>query len=353
MKLELLRAADYVLNSCGRLVPPPGYRFVDLPRVIPFHFDTIGTIGPAAPFNRAITNTAETVFLARGFVLSTDYMVRLKWPSGRFLSQQLLFQSGAQASPQGTGGTMLALPSEEPIDPDGRITVQISNLAGGGTTVDLHLWGVLRYLLKEDSNGGTTGPGSSASCIVGYASIPKPSVNDPALMDDPVYDLETRPRYGCTPNGNIMAPEWALGNQCTPETPDGWQDESFTFFSPVVAVPGGGEVYDVAVIVPGGGEDVVVKSLTFYVTLVGEAFSAIPLMQMRLPNGYSVMGGDMIPIMTDNAFIPYVFTMPVFPTLRVPAGQRIILDFADMFLVGSGTSEVLVQFDGVKRRRLQ
>ena len=43
MGLELLTQADYVLNNCGRPVPPPGFKFVDLPRIIPFHHTPLGT----------------------------------------------------------------------------------------------------------------------------------------------------------------------------------------------------------------------------------------------------------------------------------------------------------------------
>lgn len=45
MGFELLTEADYVLDACGREVPPPGYRFVDLPRVIPFHSAVRATLG--------------------------------------------------------------------------------------------------------------------------------------------------------------------------------------------------------------------------------------------------------------------------------------------------------------------
>ena len=43
MGLELLTQADYVLNACGRPVPPPGFKFVDLPRIIPFHHTPLGS----------------------------------------------------------------------------------------------------------------------------------------------------------------------------------------------------------------------------------------------------------------------------------------------------------------------
>jgi hypothetical protein len=352
--LELLTQADYVLTPCGRPVPPPGYRFVDLPRVIPFHFDNTVGAQPGTPFNRVVSNTANTVFLTRGIVLNSGFRVRLRWPSGRFISSNVLFNQNEQASPMGTGATMLALTEEMPLDPDARISVQISGLDTSFAACDLNLWGVLRYLLKV---GDDTGEGRrvardpAATCLIGYPTISKNNGAGLDLIDDPIETLKSRPRYLCGPNQNIMVPEWGLGNQCTPETPDGWQDEPFTFFSAPIAIPHGGEVYDVPVIVPGGGEDVIVKSLKFFTTYTEDYF-AVPVLQIRLPNGFSMTGGDMIPVAYDQNFIPNVFELPVFPTLHLTTGMRVILDAADMLVSGVGTATLVVQFVGVKRRRL-
>lgn len=352
MKLELLQDADYVLSACGLPNPPPGYRFVDLYRVIPYHFDGL-TGQPGAPFNQSISNNSDTLFLCLGIVLQSGYLMRVKWPSGRFLSQQLEFVLAQNASPQGTGSSMIAFETPVPIRPDQRVSIQISGLTIGAS-VDCQFWGVLRYLMKDiDVAGSRRGGRSEASCIVGYPSAIPGAGLDAASIADPIAALQALPRYLCTPNQNIMAPEWALGNQCTPETPDDYTDEAFTFFSPVITVPSGSEVYGVAVIVPSGSEDVVIKGLTFYVTLTGGAgFVAIPTVQIRLPNGYSVTGGDYLPVVTDFDVIPSVFQIPVFPTLRVRSGDRIIIDAADMLVAnGPGTSTVKIQFDGCKRRK--
>lgn len=372
----MLRQADYVLNDCGRPIPPPGYRFVDLFRVIPFHFDTVATAGPATPFNRGFTNNADTIFIARGVTINSNFQVRLRWPSGRFLSQAAMWYNALQASPMGTAGTMLALEAEEVIQPDAHLTVQIAPGAGGGSLfVNLSLWGVLRYLLKDSDapadalgKAGSSAPSScivgyakGGNCIVGYPATAVPSTDATAaaaaLMTDPVQALEARPRYICTPNQNIMAPEYRLGNQCTPETPNGYRDEPFTFFSPPVDIPAGGEVDNVAVLVP-GQDQVIVRRITFYITLSEErgGFFAVPTVQIRLPNGYSITGGDMIPCSTDFDFLPYVWQLPVFPMLRLFAGDRIIMDFADMLVSGAGEdsfSQIVVEFDGVKRRKIQ
>jgi hypothetical protein len=348
--LAILQEADYVLTPCGRPVPPDGFAFVDLPRVIPFFFNTtMGT--PGTPFNRGVANTSNTVFLCRGIVLDSGFRVRLKWPTGRFLSQSMEFSFGEEASPMSTGGQMLALTEEMPLDPDARVSVQLSGINFTGNA-NLSLWGVLRYMLKDKDTVKGGGPGSAAaSCIVGYADVVQQSYKDLDMMADPIAELKERPRYLCGPNQNIMAPEWALGNQCTPETPEGFTDEPFTFFSPEIAIAKAAEVYGIPVIVPGAGEDVIIRKLRFFTTYTEDYFS-IPVLAIRLPNGYSMMGGDMIPVAYDFAAIPNVFEIPVFPTCRIPAGQRLILDAADMLPSGGeGTATLRVQFDGVKRRR--
>lgn len=355
--LELLTQADYVLSPCGRPVPPAGYRFIDLPRVIPFHFDNEVGGQPGTPFNRLLSNTANTLFLCKGIALNSGFQARLRWPSGRFLSAGMMFNENQVASPQGVGSTMLALTEEMPLDPDARISVQLSGLGTITGGCDLDLWGVLRYMLKvsDGSNGGRSagnGGNGGASCLIGYPAIVKNNGAGLDLIDDPIETLKARPRYLCGPNQNIMAPEWALGNQCTPETPDGWTDEPFTFFSQAIAIPHDGEIYNIPVIVPGGGEDFIVKSLKFFTTYTDEYFS-VPVLQLRLPNGFSMMGGDMIPVAYDQNFIPNVFELPVFPTLPVTTGMRIILDAADMLVSGVGTATLIVQFVGCKRRRAQ
>ena len=349
MDLQVLQEADYVLTPCGRPVPPDGFAFVDLPRVIPFFFNTtMGT--PGAPFNRSVGNTSNTLFLCRGIVVDSGFRIRLKWPTGRFLSQSMEFNFSEQASPMGRGATMLALTEEMPLDPDSRVSVQLSGINFTGQ-VQLSLWGVLRYMLKDKDTVKGGGPGGAAcDCIIGYPTVLKQSLQGLDTMSDPIESLKQRPRYVCGPNQNIMAPEWALGNQCTPETPDGFTDEPFTFFSPAIAIAKNSEVYGVPVIVPGAGEDVIIRKLRFLVSYTEDYFS-IPMLGIRLPNGYSLMGGDMIPVAYDFVAIPNVFEIPVFPTITIPAGQRLILDAADILPSGSGTATLRVQFDGVKRRR--
>ena len=469
MGLELLTQADLVLNACGRPVPPPGFKFVDLPRIIPFHHTPQGTLTPGAPFiygsetgvvhftnltlspitlnilegvgplivisgntititdgdeggatvtnflnawnaspaatmvslvnidiafpgvtsfyqppntvgqilapaswaftegwptQDYVSNTSNTLFICMGIMLQTDPVsVRIKWPNGRYWNQ---FPSGnpyaAQSSdfPQGTGGNLFALDEPVMIERGGKVAIEMSGINPGN--VDVHLWGKLRYLLKDTGGLGSIDGGT---CIVGYPDSARPDgppnclVGYPVkagsllsgqagikMIPDPVEVLKYRPRFSCWPNGNIMAPEFRLGNQCETDTPPGYQDDSFTFFSdPIVLnTANSGQSYSNHVAAP-GQDDIVIRRWRAICTWVGDGSPVgIPVVQIRLPNGYSVTGGDQIPINLG-------YWYPMFPTLRVAAGTRFILDVTDPLGGEAGTLTVTFEFDAVKRRR--
>ncbi len=478
MGLELLSQADMVLNACGRPVPPPGFKFVDLPRIIPFHHTPQGSSSadhfvygaelgvvyftslipgvqfsltivsfPPVPVPTAVTvignnitlsvatsatvadiisfwasnpvhnlvslvngtysaanllvapfynnppavtnqllpiasttftegwptqdyfeNTSNTLFIVMGIMLKTDPVsIRIKWPNGRYWNQT---PSGNQLSagasfPQGTGGNLYALDEFVMIERGGKVAVEMSGPNVGN--VDVHLWGKLRYLLK-DTGGLATVDGKT--CIIGYPDAAKPQgapnclVGYPVkagatlsggaikMIQDPIEVLKFRKRFECWPNGNIFAPEFRMGNQCETNTPPGYEDESFTFFSGVTGtniqtpyvIPGGGQNYSNPIAVP-GQDDVVIRRFRAIVTWSGGA-TGIPVVQLRLPNGYSVTGGDQIPINLG-------YWIPVFPTLRVAAGTVLIVDLADSIQESSaGSINVILEFDAVKRRKI-
>jgi hypothetical protein len=455
MGLELLTQADYVLNACGRPVPPKGFRFVDLPKIISFHqqFQLPAWNMPAAPdtlngdftvqstgstqlqFNVTnnvaqplqvtvngqsivlniptvgilistilallngnaafaalavaksttptlpaqfltavlsffvppqatqprIENLSQTLFLTWGIMLQTDPIsVRLKWPSGRYWNQfpsnnpTATFQAGSNL-PQGTGGNLYALDEEMPIERGGRVAVEIS---GGNTgPVDIALWGVLRYLLKN--TGNSLGSIDGETCVVGYPaqaqaeSAPNCLIGYPAsggakgkqgsiLITDPVIELKERPRVICWPNGNILAPEFRLGNQAGRYVPKGFYDESFTFLSDTYTVQPGVQSYSNAVGVP-GQDDVVLRRWRAIVTWASGA-SGVPAVGMRSPSGYSVTGGDLIPI-------DLGYWYPFFPTLILKHGTVLVIDVA-LPNNAVGSVNVQIEFDAAKRRRL-
>ena len=342
--IELLRQADMVLNACGRPTPPPGYRWVDLFRIIPFYANTTFSGTPTTPYQSRVSNNGDTVFVCKGISYGGANgapQIRVRWPDGTYLSQ---FPSTPRNTyPTGNGTSLLAMNQERLIKPGDRISVELSASTG---VVQLAFWGVLRYLLKAET-AEQAESSQASTCLVGYAANPgKFSADSQKLlmMPDPAREIASRPRLKCGPNQNIMAPEFMLGNQCMAETPVGFEDETFTFFSEPIVVPAGGLNYGNAVIIP-GSDDVVVKSVTGFTTFTGGLFS-VPTLQIRLPNGYSVTGGDMVQLNL------WPGGAPIFPTLRVAHGGRLILDMADTQpSQNTGASSTILQFDGVKRRQ--
>lgn len=119
--------ADKVLDSCGRMVAPPGYKYVDLPAFIP-----VRSTFPAAsstPFQIRVKNNYQTQFLCRGVIVKSNRSIRIKWPDGRYLEQGPSFSgsSGVSGNPLGVGGNMLALScAEKEIESGANITIEVS-----------------------------------------------------------------------------------------------------------------------------------------------------------------------------------------------------------------------------------
>jgi hypothetical protein len=466
--LELLTQADYVLNACGRAVPPKGYRFVDLPRIIPYHqtvtaalatwqwedenkngilisfkqptpiYTIITNIGPPLapngcgvqisivgntitinvqtgpstitigegiallnanpafsvlatasalpgtnlalvwgagdlfgenssggfsqpfPSQSRLENTSNTMFVVKGIMLSTDpVQFRLKWPNGRYWNQfpsnNPLVGFGADF-PQGTGGNLYALDEEVYIEAGGRAAIELSG--PNAAPVDVALWGCLRYLLKETGMGGAVV--DNETCIIGYPDKAKNGqpnclVGYPVsagakgktgliTIPDPIQVLKERTRFPCWPNGNIMAPEFLLGNQCETDTPPGFTDEAFTFLSQAVSITAGGanQSYSNSIDVP-GQDDVYIRRWRIISTW-SEGAAGLPIVGLRSPTAYSVTGGDQIPLWL-------MYWVPMFPTLRMKAGTDLIFDVSVPGLVNTIT--VQLEFDAVKRRRIQ
>jgi hypothetical protein len=342
MSLELLQEADYVLNKCGRPVAPKGYRFVDLPRILPYRQKVTG-FGEGGTFTSSqgkLQNNSNTLFLCKGLAASAGTPAfRLKWPNGRFFNQHPF--AAVSSYPQGVGAAMFAFKRPQPIEKGGRIGIEQT----GEGTVLLQFWGVLRYLMKD------TGPGSPAesSCILGYPAWATGAAGNGfkiQTMADPIGVLENLDRYLCGPNQNIYAPEFRM-NVDDYFTPEGSAEESFNFFSPPIVVAAGAQNYGTAVIIP-GSDDVVLKRWRAVSTWDAETVGD-PVVGMRLPSGYSITGGDLVPCSP-------LFWTPFFPRQVVAgsgkaggAGGRIIVDVGNIDASGDNITTV-IEFEGVKRR---
>lgn len=456
MKFEVLSQADYVLNACGRLVAPPGFRFVDLPYFIPYlaeiagafatltvfipdvgptytftalaggasgnlisfqlvdnqgipnqvasvsvigtailasggtdgagfstsTFDDLLTLmlatpavtalvsitlnpigiglfvlsfGPAflsggsngVPSQGRFLNNTNTEFIAKGLVLQNTCEVKIKWPNGHFLTQSPVISENNEpgGAPNGRGSSLVTFSKYMPIDRGARIGVSVSGDSG---SVNLQMWGVLRYLIRAaDSDASRASEGVGGSCIVGYAT-PAQTAGRLQLMDDPIAALESRDRIICGPNQNIMAPEWFLGNQCCLDTPPGYEDESFTFFSePVVLDAKDGSAFGRAIVTP-GAEELVIRRFRV-ITQVVSGTGGFSTAQIRLPNGYSFTGGDMI------NFSNFGNWFPMFPRAVIKGqggGGRIIIDIANSNPSADGQISTVIEFDAAKRRKI-
>lgn len=349
--LELLREADMILDACGRPVPPPGYRFVDLPRCMSFAASQNGGgEGPADiefPYANKLENTSKTLFLCRGISTNTGLRFQVKWPNGRFWNQT---PGAARQFIQGAGTRMFAMKNEQPIEAGGRIAVTVADgLTAGVLNVDF--WGVLRYLLKDTAESRGAAQTLNQNCIVGYPSAVRPggpqSPHLAATMPDPIAELDARPRYWCGPNGNIMAPEFMLGNQ-NPFTPVGFDDEPFTFFSDSIecgTAAADQQQLNNRVLIP-GSDQVIVRGVRPIVSWSSDEVGGWPVFAVRTPSGVSVMGGDLIPQISAFQWLPF------FPNIATNAGERLIVDVALIDVSGEGSITTKFEFSAVKRRRV-
>lgn len=323
--LELLTQADMVLNACGRPIPPAGYRWVDLPRIIPYQRVLAAGVGQTVS---RVQNIANTVFLCRGVAINTaSAAYQIRWPNGRVLEAALA------RNPVGTSQIMKALLPEVPLDPQGQISITLNSLIGASAvddTTTVLFYGVLRYLLRARGD-------------------------EPPF---PVMSISQAPRVRSGPNQNIMCPEWLLGEQCTPETPPGYWDEPFTLFADPITVSvtagvAGSPVLDFAVQLPGDCDWFVIKRWGFSTTLDAGVLTGQPVVGWRLADGYSVTGGDMVPTIQDSGTAPSpTGGTQLLPSLPVPGGTRMLLDVDSIDATGTGDLVTIVRFDGVKRRKL-
>ena len=306
MSIQLLRQADYVLSACGRPIPPPGARWIDLPHVMTYRIQNAATVVASR-----IENKARVPFICRGVsVNGTVDPFRIWWANGRNLEQLVSVGNFV-----GRGAGLRTLQPEVAIDPGGKIIIESGPTNGVGAAF-FYFWGVLRFPLLAVGD--------------------EPEIYTPAIS--------RAPRIPGTQNQNIMAPEWLLGNQCCPETPVGFWDEPYTLHSDPIKNPIGTTTVGFPVECPLDADFFIVRNIQ-YNSVKDDAVSAgVAAIQVRMPSGYSLTNGD---------YLPQDWTGPLFPLLVVEKGGRIILDVGDMDTAGAGNITTVVQFDGVKRRRIQ
>jgi hypothetical protein len=110
-----------------------------------------------------------------------------------------------------------------------------------------------------------------------------------------------------------------------------------------------------AVIIP-GNDDFIIRRIRAYSTWP-EGVTGSPTFSLRLPNGFSVSGGDLLPL--GGAVAPPAFDglfewLPFMPSIPTRAGERLILDVGSMNAAGPGNTSIttVFEFEGVRRRRI-
>jgi len=221
MNSQLLQQANYVLDSCGRQVPPPNTSYVDIPSHITYSRfmpgdnvtqfpDDIGGVmhkGRVSFFLRSLT--------AQSLPRDTQGVYwRLRFADGRYFQSELTshamafgFGSDRQVFVGGVGGH----PEGVEWKPGEKMYVDLDTIIAGpppagGYTVVLMFEGVYRFPIQ--------GSGSVAHPFPG--GMPRYFVNEPQ---------------------NILAPPFRFGPTCPSETPQGFQDETWWYVSPVRDLP--------------------------------------------------------------------------------------------------------------------
>ncbi len=251
-------------------------------------------------------------FICRGVsVNGTVDPFRIWWANGRNLEQLVSVGNFV-----GRGAGLRTLQPEVAIDPGGKIIIESGPTNGVGAAF-FYFWGVLRFPLLAVGD--------------------EPEIYTPAIS--------RAPRIPGTQNQNIIgAAQWLLGNQCCPETPVGFWVEPYTLHSDPIKNPIGTTTVGFPVECPLDADFFIVRNIQ-YNSVKDDAVSAgVAAIQVRMPSGYSLTNGD---------YLPQDWTGPLFPLLVVEKGGRIILDVGDMDTAGAGNITTVVQFDGVKRRRIQ
>jgi hypothetical protein len=331
---EMLR-----FDSCGRLVPPSGFVFLDLFRVIPLRLvQAAASEGgtPAAPVVRRVANQAATIFYAQGLAgVNSGLEFSLRWPSGRAIQTRRVWPDAGLMFPLGSNNHQWCFESPVPIGPGDSVTVECASNLGGGN-VELQLWGYVRWMLALDEASQMN---VNQSCLVGYPLKPVMSDEASAMLPG-VAEAQASPRYSCDPVGqNLAAVAVQLGNQPS-------QGEPRVFETAAVVLGYNEGVFDQRLIVPFDGLVVItamrvraVWSQNWPVGVTSDIQYAV-----RMPDGYQVTGPDLV----SNAALGFT---PVFPSVPVRGGERISFDVVNQTTGVSGVDAsvtAVVEFHGYR-----
>lgn len=320
MNTDLLQQANYILDACGRQVPPPNTNYVDIPAHIGYSRFMPGGSNGTEDIG-GVMHKGRAPFLLRAITAQSlprdtqGIYWRMRLPSGQYFQSAMT----SHAMAFGFGSDRQAMIPEIEWGPGEKIFIDLdTKLAGpppaNGYTVVFMLEGVYRFPLSG-----------------------------PARITNPI-DLD-RPRYYLAENQNILAPPAAFWPGCPSETPDGFTDEEFCYVSQTVNLPCG---------IPGSpisnvplqiepGSDFVVREVWPYIP--SNTGSGSVVVRMHRGDGY-VLSSNFIPINHIQG--------PMFKELLIRRGDTF---YFDAYIVdGSTTPGDTITFGlylyGVKRREV-
>lgn len=317
MDVQLLKQADVVLSKCGRPIAPQGMSAVCFYRGIPIQ--AVFSVAPGAT-SQTITKeiSGDTTFLLRAISctsgVTTAMRVQIQLPNGHFLLSNLtdvLTFAGY--------GSWRYLISADGIEcpPGTKLTITLlDDNPLAAQPIMMLFEGADRYLLLG-------GRGVRAGRLVS--------------------DL---PRYRISEPQNIMAPCWMAGEG--PETPDGYEDEEFTYVSDVLAIDVNATNLAGTISLPiDQATDFLCRSISYQQAVdAGVNVPGLWLGRLRSSSGYALMDDyvDLIGLL--NGIL-----MPGKKWFIEKAGQV----FVDVQLVGAagqGNVYLTVFMEGVRRRKL-
>lgn len=327
-----------VFDNCGRLVPPVGYVFLDLVRVMPLRLvQPGGSEGepPSLPVVRRVSNQTGTIFYALGLAGSNSGLsFSLRWPSGRSLQVRRVAVGEVGINfPLGQNNHQWCFESPVPVGPGDSITVDCP--AGFGGSVDLQFWGFVRWLLTVDEAAGA---GLDCNCLVGYPAGGGRIPAEAAAMLPGVAEVQAHPRYSCDPVGqNLAATAVQLGNQA-------YDPEPCEFETASVSLGYNEGVFDQRVIVPFIGLISItgIRLRVFWSANWPLDVSSDIQYSIRMPDGFQITGTDQV----SNAALGFT---PVFPSIPVRSGDRLSFDLVNATIgtsIEDATATVVIEFHG-------
>ena len=328
MDSQLLTDANFVLDSCGRQVPPSNTNFVDIPAHIGYSRFMAGSTDPNFKGSEdigGVMHKGRVSFFLRALTAQSlprdtqGVYWRLRLPSGQYFQSELT----SHACAFGFGSDRQSFTPEIEWKAGEKLFVDLNTTAAGpppiaGYSVVMQFEGVYRFQI----------PGSGRVRNPLDANVARYFLNEPQ---------------------NILAPEFRFGPGCPSETPAGAWDETFTYVTPVVDLPISGVPVSNTLLQIDADSDFIVREVWPYYPGVSpngavQGFGNV-VARMRRGDGYAMSSG-FLPVNSIQG--------PMFKELKIKASDT--LSFDASVTDGGGASGSVISFGlylmGVKRRKV-